>query len=59
MTNLTYVLRNRILVLSKIYLFLDTGYNFTKATFTFLILVWTSSKASTSIITRLPRYRKI
>jgi len=33
MTNLTFVLKIQILVLSKIFLFLHTGYNFTKFPF--------------------------
>jgi len=59
MPNITFVLNNQILVLTKIYLSLHTGYIFTKAPFTFLISVWTSFKAPPSIITRLPRYGKI
>jgi len=55
MHDFTFVLNNRILVLSQ---FLHTGYNFTKVPFTSYILVWTSLKAPTSIIIRLPRYGK-
>jgi len=58
MMDLAFVLNNRVLVLSEIFLFLNTGYNFTKVTFTFLIRVWISSKAPPYIVAMLPRYGK-
>ena len=59
MSVLIFVLNNLILVLSKIYLSFQTEYNFTKAPFNYLILLWTFSKASQSIIPMLPGYGKI
>jgi hypothetical protein len=54
-TDLTFVLKNWILFLIKIFLFIQTGYNCMKPSFAFLIWLWTSSKAPPCIVTMLPR----